>query len=367
MEGNMARYLDREWKKSELLAFIGDPLQVSGAKAFCYTEGKASGVKGIDVNTGGGLGFTVLPGRGMDIPHAHYKGVNLNYFSGTGIVSPAYFEEPGLGWLRSFFVGFLTTCGITNAGAPSVDKGEPFGLHGRVSNAEAENISIEQEWKDNEFLITLKGTVRESKPFFENMSLTRKIETGLGWKRFRITDRVENKGFEPQPLMVLYHINFGFPLLSPTARVVGPIKKTEPRDEEARKDRGVEECLEFPHPQAGYQEKVFFHELGADKDGSTFIALLNRDIGNGMPLGITLSFNRKQLPTLTEWKMMRKGLYVLGLEPGVVHPLGRGSLREQDKLVFLEGQESHTMTIDFEIVDSLKEIDAVEKRALSLK
>jgi len=363
----MAIYLGKEWKKKELLSNIGDPLQVAGARSFEYTDGKASGVKGISVKTGAGLEFTVLPGRGMDIPEACFRGVNLNFLSGTGVVSPAYFEEPGLGWLRSFFVGLLTTCGITNAGAPSTDEGEPFGLHGRVSNAEAENLCVEQDWNEDEFLITMKGTVRESKPFFENMSLTRKIETGLGWKRFRITDRVDNRGFDPQPLMMLYHFNFGFPLLSPGAKIVGPIKKTEPRDEEAAKDRGVEECLEFPENQPGYREKVFFHELGTDKEQNTFIALLNRDIRDGTPLGIKMSFNKKQLPTFTEWKMPGKGFYVLGLEPGTVLPLGRGPLRERGELMFLGGQESHSITINFEVIDSTEEMGEVEKRAEDLK
>jgi hypothetical protein len=360
------KLLGKEWKKDELLAIIGDPLQVAGARAFQYTEGKASGVKGIQVNTGGGLQFIVLPGRGMDIPETYYRGINLNFFSGTGVTSPAYYEEPGFGWLRSFFVGLLTTCGITNAGVPSVDQGEAFGLHGRVSNAEAENLCIEQEWEGDEFLITLKGTMRESKPFFENMSLTRKIETGLGWKKFRITDIVKNKGFEAQPLMMIYHFNFGFPLLSPDAKVVGPIKKTDPRDEEAKKDRGVEECLEFTKPQAGYQEKVFIHELGADKDGNTFMSLLNKDIGNGIPLGMMMSFNKKQLPVFTEWKMMRKGFYVLGLEPGTVPSLGRGPLREMGKLMFLEGQESYTITINLEILDTLEEFERIRKLASSM-
>ena len=81
----MAKFLEKNWKRTELLSIIGDPLQVAGARAFQYIEGKASGVKGIQVNTGGGFQFVVLPGRGMDIPEAHYKGVNLNFFSGTGV------------------------------------------------------------------------------------------------------------------------------------------------------------------------------------------------------------------------------------------------------------------------------------------
>ena len=108
--------------------------------------------------------------------------------SGTGITSPAYYEEPGLGWLRSFFVGLLTTCGITNAGAPSTDQGRAFGLHGRVSNAGAEDLAIDQEWEGDEYLLRLKGRMREVFPLVgENMTLTRRIETRLGAKGFTCT------------------------------------------------------------------------------------------------------------------------------------------------------------------------------------
>ena len=70
----MAKYLGKEWKKDELLSVIGDPLQVAGARSFTYNDGKAEGVKGIQVLTGSGLHFTVLPGRGMDIPEAFFQG-----------------------------------------------------------------------------------------------------------------------------------------------------------------------------------------------------------------------------------------------------------------------------------------------------
>jgi hypothetical protein len=69
----MAKYLGKNWKKAELLAFIGDPAQVAGATPFVLSDGKAEGVKGIRVDTGGGLAFTVLPGRGMDIAEASFR------------------------------------------------------------------------------------------------------------------------------------------------------------------------------------------------------------------------------------------------------------------------------------------------------
>jgi hypothetical protein len=362
----MAWYAGRKWTREELSARIGDPHQLAGARGSILTDGKADGVRAVEVATGSGLAFTVLPGRGMDIPFAAYKGKSLSFFSGTGITSPAYYEETGLEWRRSFFVGLLTTCGIANAGAPSVDQGKAFGLHGRVANAAAENLCIDQEWEGDEFRIRLKGTMREAEAMVENLSLTRTIETQLGAKGVRIHDVVRNRGFSPQPLMLLYHCNFGFPLLGPGARVVGPIAKSVPRDEEARKDRGLEECLGFPEPVLGYAEKVFFHTLVARGDGATFIALVNRDTGDGQPLGIVMRWNRRELPELTEWKMVSKGFYVVGLEPGNIPPVGRGALRQQGALPMIEGQASYDVTLDFEILDSLSEIDAIEKEARKL-
>ena len=359
----MAEYLGRTWKKQELISMIGDPQQIAGVSRSTLDEGKAAGVQTLQVNTGGGLQFTVLPGRGMDIAGAHFEGKALSFLSPTGITSPAYYDEPGLTWLRSFYAGLLTTCGITNAGAPGMDQGKPFGLHGRISNAAAEDVSVDQEWDGDEYRLTVRGRMREAEAMGENLILTRSIQTKLGARSFTLQDEIENRGFEEQPLMMLYHVNFGFPLLGPKARVVGPIKEIIARDEEARKDSGIEEALIFPEPIQGYQEKVFFHQLSADSKGNTFIALLNRDIGNGTPLGMVLRFNIKELPQLTEWKMPCKGFYVLGLEPGTVTPLGRGVLRERNELPMLSGQAEYTIRIHFEVVASAAEMDRIEKEA----
>ncbi len=362
----MAWYAGRNWKREELVSYIGDPLQIAGARGAVLTDGKADGVRAVEVTTGSGLSFTVLPGRGMDIPFARFNGRSIGFFSGTGITAPGYYSEEGLEWRRTFYAGLLTTCGIANSGAPSVDQGKNFGLHGRLANAAAENLCVEQGWEGDEFLISLKGTMREAEAMVENLTLTRRIETRLGARGFRLHDTVVNLGFEPQPLLMLYHFNFGFPLLGPSARVVAPIRKTEARDEEARKDKGVEECRTFPEPIPSYQEKVFFHTMGADSHGGTFVALLNPDAGGGEPLGIVLRWNLNELPHLTEWKMPRKGFYVLGLEPGSAVPLGRGILREKGTLPLIEGQAEHSMRIELEIIDDVRRFDAIEKESRTL-
>jgi hypothetical protein len=362
----VAEYLGRSWKKQELISRIGSPEQIAGITRCTLDEGKAAGVRALQVNTGGGLQFTMLPGRGMDIAGAYFRGHALGFLSPTGITAPAYYEEPGFGWLRSFYAGLLTTCGITNSGAPSVDQGQAFGLHGRIANAAAEDVSVEQEWKGDEYRLTVKGKIREARAMGENLLLTRTVRTQLGARGFDLEDRIENRGFETQPLMMLYHFNFGFPLLGPAARVVGPIRETAARDEEARKERGVEEALVFPDPVQGFEEKVFFHTLAADKAGNTFIALLNRDIGDGTPLGVALRFNTNELPELTEWKMPRRGFYVMGLEPGTATPIGRGPLREEGKLPLLEGQGEYRIRIRFEVVDSTEKLERIEEQARDL-
>jgi hypothetical protein len=362
----MAWYSGRAWTREDLVARIGDPQQIARARGSVLTDGKADGVRAVDVTTGSGFDFTVLPGRGMDIPFASYNGKAIGFFSGTGITSPAYYEEAGLEWRRTFYAGLLTTCGIANAGAPSIDQGRPFGLHGRLANAAAENLCVDQDWEGDEFVIRLKGTMRESEAMYENLTLTRSIEARLGHMGFTLNDVVRNRGFAPQPLMLLYHFNYGFPLLGPGTSVVGPIQRSVPRDEEARKDRGLEECLGFSEPVLGYAEKVFFHTLAADSSGRTFIALLNRDPGDGQPLGIIMRWSIKELPSLCQWKMIAKGFYVVGLEPGTMLPLGRGALREQGALPMIDPQAQKSVTIEFEVVDSARRLDDVENEARKL-
>ena len=50
--------------KEELLERVSSMSQIAGARVFEYAEGKASGVKAVEVNAGQGLAFTVLAGQG---------------------------------------------------------------------------------------------------------------------------------------------------------------------------------------------------------------------------------------------------------------------------------------------------------------
>ena len=65
----------------------------------------------------------------------------MGYFSPAGYVAPAYYQDWGTNFLKSFTAGFLTTCGLTAVGNPCLDAGEALPLHGTISNVPAEHIS----------------------------------------------------------------------------------------------------------------------------------------------------------------------------------------------------------------------------------
>jgi hypothetical protein len=69
---------------------VGSLHQFGGTRHCTLTDGAANGTCVIDVNTGAGLTFTVLPDRGLDIGAAAYKGVNFSYLSLQEEMNPAF-------------------------------------------------------------------------------------------------------------------------------------------------------------------------------------------------------------------------------------------------------------------------------------
>ena len=132
-------------KKQDIYKYTGDIAQVFYAKQYTFSEGRAKGIKAVDVNNGSGLLFTVLADRAMDISLLSFKGVNFSYITSAGVSSPAYYDDKDLGWLKTFTAGFLTTCGLTQAGSPCESDGEALGQHGDISTVPAEEFCVETD------------------------------------------------------------------------------------------------------------------------------------------------------------------------------------------------------------------------------
>ncbi len=109
--------------RQDVLQRVGSIHQLGGTRHYVLDDGRAKGVAAVDFDCASGFQFTVLPDRGMDISRASFKGLNLVHQTANGEAHPAYFDPYGLGWLRTFFAGLLTTCGLTYLGAPVSDGG----------------------------------------------------------------------------------------------------------------------------------------------------------------------------------------------------------------------------------------------------
>ncbi|OPX33129.1 MAG: hypothetical protein B1H40_00780 [Candidatus Latescibacteria bacterium 4484_181] len=361
----MPKLYGESFTKRDLLRHIGDISQAGGVKRYWLAEGKAAGTEAVDFRTGGGLNFTVLPGRGMDISFAEYRGIPLCWRSCTGDVSPAFFEPQGLGWLRGFFGGLLTTCGLSYLGEPCIDQGEPLGLHGRISNIPAQNVLADGHWEGESYTMWIRGKIRETAALGENICLTRKISAKLGENKLKLEDTVENLGFEKTPHMILYHINGGFPVVAEGSELICPVASFQPRDEQAKIE--MERYNRFLPPAPGFKERVYYLDLNADPQGYTYAALVNRGFGNGKGIGFYIKYKKQQLPVLVEWKMNGEGCYVVGIEPANCRVEGRAKARESGELEFLEPSERRRYEIEIGVLASNQQISQFEEIVKEIK
>ena len=120
--------------------YVGHPLQARGAEVYRLQGGKGDGMRFLYVRNGLGLELWISLDRCADIYRLNFKGDNMGYNSAGGYVDPAYYDEPGTGFLKSFTAGFLTTCGLTAVGSPCTDDGETLPLHGTIGNTPCERI-----------------------------------------------------------------------------------------------------------------------------------------------------------------------------------------------------------------------------------
>jgi hypothetical protein len=341
-------------QRRDLLRYVGDLSQILGAKEYRMTGGRADGIRAVDVKNGSGLEYTVLADRGLDIAHLTFKGTNLSYLSKSGIIAPQYYDEPGIGFIRSFFGGLLTTCGLTYVGAPSNDQGEQLGIHGRANNTPAEELHSRVEWSEQGPAVLITGKLREARLLGENMVLSREIHCAFGSTTLSVHDRVENRGFRPEPLMILYHITFGYPLLAASSYMIAPSAKVTPRGE--AEAGHLDSWHKMQDPTPGYQEQFFFHELRTDSKGGTFMALTNPEL----ELAVAVRFNRKQLDRVIAWKQLGEGDYVCGIEPSNCPIEGRAKAREAGELEFLEPGEIRSFDLEIEVIEGRKNIEELK-------
>lgn len=334
----------RDYTPLELKQLAGDLKQLAGVRMVEYQEARARGVRAAQVWTGSGLRFEILLDRGMDIGAAEHGGRAIAW-QYPSPAAPAYFDPHAFGWVRTWGGGLVTTCGLTFFGQPENENGEELGLHGRISHMPAENVRVTTEWRDDDYVIEIEGIVRQAVVFGENLILTRRISTKLGANAFTIHDTITNDGFRATPHMILYHCNFGFPVVSPESEVLLDEESVRLRD--VRAEKGFGQQNRFEKPVLDYPEQVFFHKPRSDENGFAQGTIINRALN----FGAYVKWKLDALPYLGQWKLMQAGEYVCALEPANYWETPRAKLREEGRLKMLKAGESVEYDLEFGIVE----------------
>ncbi len=335
------RLYGRNWTRRELEARFGRIEQIGGVRRSTFSEGPEAGVEQIQVRTGAGLTYTVLPSRGLDIGLAEFKGLPLCWLAPNGEVHPAFYDDRDLGWLRTAVGGLLMTCGLSQVGAPNVDEGEALGLHGRAHHTPARQVCAEGQWEGDEYRLIVRGQLEESRIFGARLTLRRVIVSWLGQNRLEIHDTVENTGFAAAPHMLLYHFNFGFPLLEENTRVAFPSRRVTPREP----GLPLDDIGAWQAPQADFRERVYYHEELALEAGRASVSIENPRLG----LCARLTWDAHNLPELAQWRMPGAGTHVLGIEPANCRVAGRAAERERGTLVLLQPGQALDYHLEFSI------------------
>lgn len=313
--------------------YVGHDSQLWNVEEVRLVGGRGDGMRILRVRNVVGLELEISLSRGCDISRVFYKGTNLGFFSPCGYVGPSYFEKDGFS--RHFTAGFMTTCGLHNAGVSCTVDGEFHPLHGRFSYTPCEKYN----WEASADEIRIVCELYDQVIFGDKLKIQREIRCGMNDSKFSVRDTIINQTGSDVGIMLMYHCNAGYPLLCEESEVLIPSVAKVPRDEEAAKGMERSSIVESPIPV--YKEQCFYHEF----HGKTRVGLKNGKIG----LGLWIDYDADELPCFTQWKMMGVRDYVMGLEPGTCNPCGREIALQEGKLKTIKALDSFSTGIQFEV------------------
>jgi hypothetical protein len=317
--------------------------------------GKQEGVELIEVNNSK-LRFTVIPTRGMGVLAVRMGDVRLGWDSPIKeVVHPKFINlhsRGGLGWLDGFNE-WLCRCGLESNGHPGTDKfinnvGEEatmeLTLHGKIANLPAQEVELVID-REAPYRITLRGRVHERMFHGPKLELVTEISTEPGANTFRIADAITNHGGQAQEFQILYHTNYGRPLLEAGSTFVAPVRQVTPFNERAA--QGIRTYADYQGPQPGFVEQVYCLRPYADSEGRTLLMLRNAAADKA----VSLAYAVRELPYFTLWKNTAapEDGYVTGLEPGTNYPYNRRIERQFGRVPRLDAGATYRATIDFGI------------------
>ncbi|MCR6476918.1 aldose 1-epimerase family protein [Variovorax sp. ZS18.2.2] len=331
---------------------LHDPADWSIRK-YALHGGKQEGVDVVELRSGA-LKIVVVPTRGMSVRSVERGDVKLGWQSPVQeTVNPAYMNlesRGGLGWLDGFNE-WMVRAGIEWAGHPGMDNGRMLTLHGRIGNIPASEVEVIVE-RGAQTTLRIRGQVDEKSMFGAALELWTEVSTVVGTNRFTITDEIRNAGALPQEFQIIYHGNYGAPLLEEGARFVAPVKELRPIDGEAAK--AMDEYATYRAPAPGFKEQVYGVQMWSDERHRTLVMLRNRAGDKAMTMGYSVD----ELPYLNLWKNTgaAEDAYVTGLEPATGYAANRSLERAGGRVPTLAPGETRRISLDFSLLDNTADV-----------
>lgn len=324
---------------------------VGGIETAVLDNGPAQGTRVAWVNTGSGLRYRVALDRCMDIVEAFQNQHSLAWLSHAGLIRPRPDANHGLEWLTAFPGGLVTTCGLTHIGGPEKGENGERGLHGRISSVPATIESIVQpDPLRGKLGMKIVGVMQQTSLFGPNLQLRRTLSGTLGKATIRVEDQVTNQGNTTTPHMILYHCNFGWPLVDEGADLIWQgryISIGRDMDNELfNGQHNYRKCLAPQESHRGFGEACAALDVTADAQGTCTVGLHNAALG----LALKMRYAKAQLPWLTNWQHWGFGDYVTALEPGTNPPTGQNRARQEGNLILLEPGETRIYQLELEIL-----------------
>ncbi len=328
---------------------VGNGSQLCLARRITFRDGVSDGVKAIELLNKDGLYVTCIEDQCLNIFDFSYRGINCAFHSKNGLVSNRFFNGGANEFSYYWPAGMLYTCGLTNTGVAVLENNVYHAEHGRIGMMPARNINIHQSPES----VIISGEVSDQFLCGHQLRLRRQITFPKQGKELHIRDEVTNLEGISTEMMLLYHCNFGYPLLTPDSRMVkGAGKVIDNMGNRTVPDN----YWQMEEPRHDKIEEVFCHMNTADDDGYAYAGIINDDLG----LGCYLRYKLDTLPLLIHWKNMCSHDYVIGLEPSNSYIKGRKEERKNGSLPVIGAYETQTFEVSIGILDGVTEIRRFE-------
>ncbi len=347
--------------RKALLKKTGSTDQAFGIRRLEYRGGDANLITAYEVATGSGLEFSVNENKCLDIYSMKHKGVNLGFLSKAGLHSSYNADHRSDFFRYSQGCGMLYTCGLTNVGGGYENVADAQYPHGMIRNKAAEDVCARVELCGEGYEMVVSGRMREAAFFGRNLSMTRSIRTSAGSNSVLLRDVIENLDFKPDELMLLYHLNLGYPLLDAGNEFLLPMRSIEALGDFAQSQ--IEEYAKVTEPVDNEDECVYVMTPKCDAQGKSAACMVNGRLG----LAVYVKYDVAALPYFVEWKSMRSGDYAFGMLPSSCKPIGRLNARKDGCLKVLEPFEPWTVELEIGILDTPEEIQGFKEYLNAMK